>query len=259
MRSERRLRARLRLETAALQLHLPLPGKAGRDADPAFADRQQRLPLKTIETDFAVDSTGFSTARHVRWFDEKYGKERSGHEWVKAHIITGVKTAIVPSVKILGKYAGDVTQFAPLVKDAAANLRSGKCPVTKRTSRTRISNWSTRWCGPFIPFKSNSTQGEAGSVWERMFFYSQFRKDEFFAHYHKRSNVESTFSAIKRKFGDSVRSRSDAAQVNEVLGKILAHNIVVNIHAQCELGIESVFWPEEAEKTAILPFSGNVN
>lgn len=92
-----------------------------------------------------------------------------------------------------------------------------------------------------------------------MFFYSQFRKDEFFAHYHKRSNVESTFSAIKRKFGDSVRSRSDAAQVNEVLGKILAHNIVVNIHVQCELGIESVFWPEEAEKTAILPFSGNVN
>jgi hypothetical protein len=34
--------------------------------------------------------------------------------------------------------------------------------------------------------------------------------------YHKRSNVESTFSAVKRKFGDSVMSRSDAGMVNEV-------------------------------------------
>jgi transposase len=31
--------------------------------------------------------------------------------------------------------------------------------------------------------------------------------DEFMQHYHKRSNVESAFSAIKRKFGDSVRSK----------------------------------------------------
>jgi len=31
------------------------------------------LPLKTVETVFAPDSTGFSTSRFVRWNDEKYG------------------------------------------------------------------------------------------------------------------------------------------------------------------------------------------
>ena len=31
------------------------------------------LPLKSIESDFAVDSSGFSTSRFVRWFDHKYG------------------------------------------------------------------------------------------------------------------------------------------------------------------------------------------
>lgn len=31
---------------------------------------------------------------------------------------------------------------------------------------------------------------------------------------------------------------------NEVLGKILAFNVMVNIHEQAELGIESVFWPD---------------
>ncbi|QJW98754.1 SWIM zinc finger family protein [Frigoriglobus tundricola] len=41
---------------------------------------QSALPLKAIETVFAPDSTGFSTSRFVRWFDEKYGTERSGHD-----------------------------------------------------------------------------------------------------------------------------------------------------------------------------------
>lgn len=45
------------------------------------------------------------------------------------------------------------------------------------------------------------------------------------ASYHKRSNVESTFSAIKRKFGDSVMSKTDAAMVNESPCKLLCHNL----------------------------------
>jgi transposase len=87
----------------------------------------------------------------------------------------------------------------------------------------------------------------------------QFRRDEFMQHYHKRSNVESTFSSIKRKFGDSVRSRSEPAMVNEALCKILAHNLCCLIQEQCELGIEPIFWPEKAyTATAILPFSRSI-
>jgi transposase len=65
---------------------------------------------------------------------------------------------------------------------------------------------------------------------------------KFLDHYHKRSNVESTFSMIKRKFGDHVRSKTDTAMVSEVLGKILAHNICCVIANQYELGIEPIFW-----------------
>jgi SWIM zinc finger len=32
------------------------------------------LPLKGVETDFAVDSTGFSTSRYERWYDHKWGQ-----------------------------------------------------------------------------------------------------------------------------------------------------------------------------------------
>ena len=54
-----------------------------------------------------------------------------------------------------------------------------------------------------------------------MYHYFMFRRDEYLAHYHKRSNAESVFSAVKAKFGDSVRSKSEEAQVNEVLAKVL--------------------------------------
>ena len=66
--------------------------------------------------------------------------------------------------------------------------------------------------------------------------------DPFLACYHKRSNVESTFSMIKAKFGDSLRSKTETAQVNEALCKVLAHNICCLIQSMYELDIKPEFW-----------------
>jgi hypothetical protein len=38
--------------------------------------QEAALPLKAIETTFAVDSTGFATNTYSRWYDEKYGGEK---------------------------------------------------------------------------------------------------------------------------------------------------------------------------------------
>src|SRR5262245_17565169 len=60
-----------------------------------------------------------------------------------------------------------------------------------------------------------------------MSLHFQLRRDDFLAHYHKRSNVESTFSMIKAKFPDHVRSKTPVAMVNEVLCKLICHDICV--------------------------------
>jgi hypothetical protein len=60
------------------------------------------LPLKAVETDFAVDSSGFSTCRYVRWFNRKYGREVDNREWVKVHLMCGVNTKTVAAVDISG-------------------------------------------------------------------------------------------------------------------------------------------------------------
>ena len=74
-----------------------------------------------------------------------------------------------------------------------------------------------------------------------MFLYFQLNQDEFYQHYHKRSNVESTNSMVKAKFGDKVRSRNAVARENELLCKFIAHNIVVLIHESFELGVKIDF------------------
>jgi len=101
-------------------------------------------------------------------------------------------------------------------------------------------------CGgqAFINFKSSNT-GMAGGLFEKAFHFFQFNQEEYMARYHKRSNVESTFSAIKRKFGDAVLSRSDEGMVNEVLCKVLCHNLTCLIQEQETLGITPVFWKDE--------------
>ncbi len=68
-----------------------------------------------------------------------------------------------------------------------------------------------------------------------------FNREEYMARYHKRSNAESVFSAVKAKFRDSVRSKSEEGQVNEVLAKVLCHNMCILIRATRELGVETIF------------------
>jgi transposase len=62
--------------------------------------------------------------------------------------------------------------------------------------------------------------------------------------YHRRSNVETTFSMIKRKFGGRLRSKSHTAQANEVLCKVLCHNLCCLIQSMYELGVEVDFGTE---------------
>ena len=72
-------------------------------------------------------------------------------------------------------------------------------------------------------------------------YYFQLNRDEFMEHYHKRSNIEATNAAIKRKFGETLKSKNPVAQVNELLAKIIAYNLTVVIHEMYENGIQPEF------------------
>jgi transposase len=199
------------------------------------------LPLRAVETDFAVDSSGFMTSRFTKWFDQKYGTKMAKQDWVKAHICCGVKTNVVTAVEILDQHAADTTRLPSLIDATAKNFRIKEVSADKAYGSTKnIKAIESHGGTAFIAFKSNACP-DKGGVWAKMFYFFQYKRDEYLAHYHKRSNVESTFSMIKAKFRDHVRSKTDVAMKNEVLGKVLCHNIVCLIHAIHELGIQPTF------------------
>jgi transposase len=203
------------------------------------------LPLRAVETVFAPDSSGFSVSKFVKWYDEKYGRERSGKDWVKVHLICGVQTNIITAARIYGRDANDCPIMPELVKATAENFTVKEVPADKGyLSAENVDAIAAVGGEAFIAPKI-STTGAVGGLFEKMFHYYQYRREEFLKHYHQRSNVESTFSAVKRKFGDNVRSRSDAAMVNEVLCKLICFNLTRVILSQIELGIETEFWKDQ--------------
>jgi transposase len=203
------------------------------------------LPLRAVETDFAVDSSGFSVSKFIRWYDEKYGMTRSGRDWVKIHVVTGVKTGVTTAAVIYDRDTGDGPVLPELVNKTAENFTVKEVSADK--AYLSVENVETIHAAgglPFIAPKANTT-GAVGGLFERMFRYYQYEQEKFMKHYHKRSNVESLFSAIKRKFGDSVRSRTPAAMVNETYAKFVCNNLCAVILSQCELGIEAEFWQDQ--------------
>ncbi len=100
-------------------------------SDPALTDTLKylvalsSLPLKAVESDFAVDSSGFSTSRFVRWYSKKHGWVKDNREWVKVHLMCGVNTKMVTSVEVSGWTAHDTNYFVPLVERTAGNFQLG--------------------------------------------------------------------------------------------------------------------------------------
>jgi transposase len=227
--------------------YLEMPGLT-----PVLTDliTKSSLPLAAVESDFAVDSTGFGSCRFVTWFNTKYGETQDKHDWVKAHICCGVKTNVVTAIRVTDRFVHDSPVLPELIETTARNFQMAEVSADKGySSRKNLGLIVATGATPYLAFKKSSKPDRTESrlhtvqntLWTRMFHFYSYNRDEFMQHYHKRSNVESTFMAIKAKFGDGVRSKTYISQTNEVLCKVLCHNICCIISSIHEMGIEPEF------------------
>lgn len=220
------------------------------------------LPLLELESVAAVDATGFSTSRFARWFDEKHGKERKREEhreWLKLHALIGVRTNVVVCAEVTDGYEHDYRYFKPLLKRArAVGFEFGEvCADKGYIGADNLMAALLAGARPYIPFKSNAVMGtDKSSVWNRLLWEYRHNEGEFKRHYHQRSNVETTFSMIKARFDERLRSKTKTAQVNEVLLKVLCHNIRALVHSMYEFGLslDGIFGAEDARAAKIIPF-----
>jgi transposase len=202
---------------------------------------ESAAPLKAVESRFAVDSTGFATSTYARWYDHKYGRELSEQRWVKCHAMVGVTTNVITAVEVTESNANDSPELPGLVATTAQRFDVDEVSADKAyVGHANFDAIEAVGAVPYIPFKSNN-QGEGPAAWRRAWHTFSLRREEFLRHYHARSNVETTFSAVKRLFGGAVRAKLPVAQRNEVLLKCLVYNVTCLVHGMYELGIEPTF------------------
>jgi hypothetical protein len=94
---------------------------------------ESTLPFRAIERDFAVDSSGFSTGVYQKWADAKWGNVRikygekqpnmvNRQDWMKAHIMCGVKTNVIAAIEVTHGHASDHKYFEPLLETTSRNF-----------------------------------------------------------------------------------------------------------------------------------------
>jgi hypothetical protein len=236
------------------------------------------LPFRGLEQTFAADSSGFAASPYDRWQELKPGgdpedgadtpkrkKKRKKEDgevdaeeytnkerkiWAKVHVLCGTDSHIVCAAVIKDRNASDPRQLPELIEKTSSNFAIKQLCADKAYGS--IANYqvcAAYGIDPFIPFKSNQTgagngrsgqehKTAGGALWRKKFVEFHYHSEAFEAHYHKRSNVETVFSMIKKLFGSAVRSKSERGMLNEVLCKIVCHNICCINHATFALGLD---------------------
>ena len=167
---------------------------------------------------------------------------------------------IVAAAEVTHGFAADSPQFMGLLTQTARTMNVEEISANKAyATRKNMEGAGGLGVVPYIPFKRGTVAPQPAldpadeTVWTKMYYHFALRREEFLSSYHRRSNVESAFSMIKRKFGDAIRSKGEVAQVNEVLAKVLAHNLCVLIHCAHSLGIDPCFGATEAPTELPVP------
>jgi transposase len=200
------------------------------------------MPLSCIETDFAMDASGFGSYQYERWMRVRFQKNPQGksstrgwRNYIKLHISVGTTTQIITAAEATYGNLSDTNQLPYLVKQTSANFNAEKYLADKAySSRKNFAIIAELNALPFIPFKRNTTGKSRGCpLWHAMFDYFNNNQEDFKHFYGQRSQSESAFSRIKRNWGEFLKSKTFEAQKNELLCKCLCHNIaclVAQIH-----------------------------
>ncbi len=200
-------------------------------------------PLIPIETQYAADATGISNAyKAKKWIDVRLDRQEH-KQYNKLHIISGTLTNIIVSAKV----TEGIRHESPVFKDLMVGIKRFKVKEISADSgylsRKNCELIQDNGAVPYILPKKNvkAYSKGTGTAWHTMINLWKKHQMLFASHYHRRSNVESTFGALKRKYGDFCRCKLPVTQENEILARIICHNSAVLSEAMLSNDLEPKF------------------
>lgn len=188
-------------------------------------------PLVEVDVVFAADSTGISDSYGKKHWVEVRLEHQKHKGWRKLHIMTGVRTNVITAAIITEGHCGDSPYFEGLLKETAKHFDvqevSADAAYLSRKNVEAVAN--TGGLAYIMPKKNVKaySRGDRSGAWNRMIWLWRKHQLTFAQHYHQRSNVESTFGMMKRKWGHFCRNKLPVAQEVEILTKVVCHNAAV--------------------------------
>ena len=228
----------------AMKIGLPkIPSKStmwrayGRIPEPYLREIHIRIIGDVMVTgSLAGDSTGYSDNRFVRWFSIRHDQVRLKRGWVKLHSIVDVSTRTALDCLVTDAYAPDIAGLWPML----GRLEDGTglfCLDAACLARKMCDAISDKGMTPRIRPKSNTVCKSGGSqAWGGMIRTHRDEMARFMDEYRQRSIIGAVFGAIKKMYGNRLRSRRRGRQGREIAIRVICYNVEVVARSQVKDG-----------------------
>ena len=173
----------------------------------------------------SIDATGFTSAYASHYYSNRIGKTRK----------TFVKTSIAVDSKSLLILGWKFSKYPVNDRRHAKSLINQTQRVTKSQCFTMDKGYDAEWLHEYIRDSIGADSQIPVRKWGGMIHSGKYRFEMFDnldrEKYEQRNLVECAFSMIKRKYGDTLRSRKYYNQLKEIKIRIVLHNMLLE---KCE-------------------------
>ena len=178
----------------------------------------------------AVDASGIKVSNRGDWIRHKWKVKRG---YLKIHIAVDTKSKKITSMNVTSEKVSDSKLLKKLVDETIQKAKVNKVLADGAyDSKKNFRYLTEKKIEPVIKVRKNTSNKAGGRIPRKLVAQEYLRNPEAWKRNHgygQRWMVESTFSSLKRTFGEYVSARKLRNMENEMMIKASLYNLFVGM------------------------------